>query len=94
MGEQRPEHPVAPPAQRGIQGQVLVRGHVSHQPREQRLHGLTGSGVAPMRPTAAGHLDHGVVGEERQRPPSNVFTTWYGLLLSEQDAARSTAASE
>ena len=46
--EQRLEHPVAPAAQGGVEGQVLVRGDVAAiSPAYSGSSGATGSGVAP-----------------------------------------------
>lgn len=65
--QQCPEHPLAAAAQRRLQGQVLVRGHVRDQPGVQRVQRADRQRRDTLRPHRRLHLDDGVVRQERQR---------------------------
>jgi hypothetical protein len=66
MSEQGVRHPVDTSFERGLQGQLLVRGHMRDQARVQRLDRVDRQGLGAGRGDAGRYLDHRLGGQERQ----------------------------
>src|SRR5262245_5327273 len=66
VSEQRLEHPVVAAAQRGVEREVLVRRDRRDQPGVQRLERCHRQRAYAGAVDRGGHLDHRVVGQERQ----------------------------
>ena len=85
------DDPVAPAVPGGVERELLVRRDVGDQAGVQRLErASTGRGTRPDDRHVARHLDHGVVGEERQRPVvAHVGHVHAGVLRRRPAARRS-----